>query len=153
MATYLTDTKLLLRLADPATPQHSVATNALALLLGQGDEVHLTPQNFIEFWAVATRPVDANGFGWTSERTAKEVADLQARFPLLPDSPEIFTRWLGLVKQLPIHGKRVHDARLVAVLQAHAVEHLITFNVSDFVAFNSIVSLIDPHFFVATSGK
>jgi len=55
----------------------------------------------------------ATGFGRTSERTAKEIADLQARFPLLPDSPEILTRWLELVKQLPIHGKRVHDARLV----------------------------------------
>ena len=144
MATYLADTNLLLRLADPASAQHPVATNALARLLAQGDEVYLTPQNFIEFWAVATRPVEANGFGWSSERTAKEVTDLQARFPLLPDSPEVFTRWLELVKQLPVHGKRVHDARFVAVLQAHAVEHLITFNISDFATFSSIISLVDP---------
>ena len=47
------------------------------------------------------------------------------------------------VKQLPVHGKRVHDARLVAVLQAHAVEHLVTFNTSDFAAFPSL-SLVDP---------
>ena len=63
-------------------------------------------------------PVEVNGFGWTSERTAKEVADLQERFPLLPDTPEVFNRWLELVHRLPIRGKRVHDARLVAVLQA-----------------------------------
>jgi predicted nucleic acid-binding protein len=134
-----------LRLADPASPQHRVAIDALARLVGEGNEVYLTPQNFIELWAVATRPVDANGLGWSSERTAKEVADLQARFPLLPDSPEIFNRWFDLVKQLPVRGKRVHDARLVAVLQAHTVEHLITFNVSDFRAFSSIISLVDPH--------
>jgi predicted nucleic acid-binding protein len=150
MATYLADTNLLLRLADPASPHHSIATHALAQLLRQGDEIFLTPQNFIEFWAVATRPLEANGFGWSSERTAKEVADLQARFPLLPDSPEIFTRWLELVKQLPVHGKRVHDARLVAASQAHAMEHLITFNTSDFVAFKSVVSLIDPRSLVTT---
>ena len=143
MATYLADTNLLLRLADTASPQHSIATNAIARLLGRGDEVHLTPQNFIEFWAVATRPVEANGFGWTSERTATEVSDLQERFPLLPDSPEIFARWLELVKQLPVRGKRVHDARLVAVLQAHGVEHLITFNTSDFSAFPAL-SLVKP---------
>jgi predicted nucleic acid-binding protein len=63
MATYLADTNLLPRLADPASPQHAIATQALAQLLGKGDEVYLTAQNLIEFWAVATRPVDANGFG------------------------------------------------------------------------------------------
>ena len=151
MATYLADTNLLLRLADPASPQHPIATQALAQLLAQSDEVFLTPQNFIEFWAVATRPTEANGFGWSSERTAHEVTDLQERFPLLPDSPDIFTRWLELVKQLPVHGKRVHDARLVAVLQAHAVEHLITFNTSDFNVFKS-VSLVDPPSLVSSAG-
>ena len=99
MATYLADTNLLLRLADPASPQHPVATQAFAQLLRRGDEIFLTPQNFIEFWAVATRPVDANGFGWSRERTAQEVTELQKRFPLLADSPEVFTRWLELVKQ------------------------------------------------------
>lgn len=143
MASYLIDTNLLLRLADPESLQHSVATLALARLLGQGDEVCLTPQNLIEFWAVATRPVDANGFGWSRERTAQEVTDLQRRFPMLPDSPEIFPHWLELVRRLPIHGKRVHDARLVAVLEAHAIEHLITFNTADFTVFPSL-SLIDP---------
>ena len=49
MATYLTDTNLLLRLADPASPQHFIAPQALARLLRQGDEVFLTPQNLIEF--------------------------------------------------------------------------------------------------------
>ena len=120
-------------------------------MLGQGDEVYVTPQNFIEFWAVATRPVEANGFGWTSERTAKEVTDLQDRFPVLPDSPEVFNRWFELVNRLPVYGKRVHDARLVAVLQAHEVEHLVTFNTSDFAVF-SFLSLIDPNSLVNAPG-
>ena len=150
MGSYLADTNLLLRMADPASAQHPIATQALARLLGQGHEVFLTPQNFIEFWAVATRPVAANGFGWNGERTAREVTGLQERFPLLPESPDIFTRWLELVKQLPVHGKRVHDARLVAVLQAHAVGHLVTFNISDFAAFPAL-SLVDPRSLVSVA--
>ena len=85
MGSYLADTNLLLRLADTGSEQHAIATQALARLLSHGDEVYLTPQNFIEFWAVATRPMDANGFGWSTERTAKEVSDLRQRFPVLPD--------------------------------------------------------------------
>lgn len=143
MATYLADTNLLLRLADPASPQHPVATNALARLLRQGDEVFLTSQNFIEFWAVVTRPVEANGFGWSCERASREVAELQERFPLLPEIPKIFPLWLELVKQWPVHGKRVHDARLVAVLKAHSILHLITFNTADFAAF-PFLSCVHP---------
>ena len=143
MATCLADTNLLLRLADPASVQHFAATTALAELFRRSDEVFLTAQNLIEFWAVATRPVEVNGFGWTSQRTAREVAELRARFPVLPDSPAVFERWLGLVEQLPIQGKRVHDARLVAVMLVHGVEHLITFNLSDFSTFPKL-SLIDP---------
>ena len=79
------------------------------------------------------------------------MTELQERFPSLPDSPDIFTRWLELVKQLPVHGKRVHDARLVAVQQANAVEHLITFNMSDFTAF-PLLSLVDPRSLAEVSG-
>jgi predicted nucleic acid-binding protein len=144
MATYLADTNLLLRLADPASSQHSIAVQALAQLLRRGDEVFLTPQNYIELWSVATRPVAANGFGWSRERVTQEAGELQKRFPLLDDSPEVFTRWLTLVKQHSVTGKRVHDARLVAVLQVHAVGNLITFNLADFAMFPWL-SLVDPH--------
>ncbi len=152
MATYLADTNLLLRLADPASSQHLIATEALAQLVGRGDEVFLTPQNFMEFWAVATRPVAANGFGWNTERTAREATELQRRFPLLDDSPEIFIRWLALVKEFAVTGKRVHDARLVAVLLVHSVEYLITFNLSDFAGF-PWVALVDPRTLAMPSGN
>lgn len=149
MATYLCDTNLLLRLADPASPQHAVAAQALARLFSQKDEVYLTAQNFIEFWAVATRPVDANGLGWTRERTLQEVTDLRGRFPLLLESPSVFSQWLELVRVLSISGKRVHDARLVAVMKAHQVEHLLTFNAADFNAFPAL-SVVTPQPLVAT---
>jgi predicted nucleic acid-binding protein len=152
MATYLADTNLLLRIADPASLQHSVAAAALVQLLVRNDEVFLTPQNFIEFWAVATRPIGANGFGWNRERTEREVTDLQKRFPLLEDSPEIFSRWLELVKQFHVTGKRVHDARLVAVLEVHSINNLITFNTADFVVFPAL-SLVDPHSLAVPPGK
>jgi hypothetical protein len=44
-------------------------------------------------------------------------------------------------------GKRVHDARLVATCHAHAVTHLLTFNVSHFTqmaAFGPGIVVVDP---------
>ena len=46
MGSYLADTNLLLRLADPNSEQHAVATQALARLLGQGNEVYLHAAEF-----------------------------------------------------------------------------------------------------------
>lgn len=55
------DTNILLRLADPNSPQHLPATRAVAHLRGKGAAVFIIVQNLVEFWAVATRPKEANG--------------------------------------------------------------------------------------------
>ena len=143
MARYLADTNLLLRLSDTPSLQNPVAAKALARLFREEHEVFITAQNIIEFWAVATRPLEANGLGWTSHRTAQEVRAIREKFPLLLDSPGIFEEWSRLVEQLPVSGKRVHDARLVAVLKENCLDHLLTFNTVDFTAFPGI-SVVAP---------
>ena len=51
---------------------------------------------------------------------------------MLPETPDIYPAWKALVGALGVIGKRVHDARLVAVCHVHAVTHLLTFNVGHF---------------------
>ena len=41
MSSYLADTNVLLRVADTASGKHAVATQALARLLGRGDDVYV----------------------------------------------------------------------------------------------------------------
>ena len=132
MASYLLDTNILLRSADDKSAQHLEAQKAVARLLGQGDDCYLTPQMLIEFWAVATRPVSANGLGWNVAKTQAEIDQLLDQFPLLEDTPEVFQHWLALVISHTVMGKRVHDIRILAVMQTHAISHLLTFNVDDF---------------------
>ena len=93
MSDYLLDTNLLLRFCDSASPQHPVAINAVAVLLQRGEQVFLTAQNLVEFWAVATCPKSANGFNWTSQQTGQEIERLLNLFLFLEDSPAIFTHW------------------------------------------------------------
>ena len=71
------------------------------------------------------------------------------KFPLLQEAPEIFLQWVRLVETIPVTGKRVHDARLVAVLKTHGVDHLLTFNSGDFALFTDI-SIVDPRRLAAT---
>jgi predicted nucleic acid-binding protein len=89
---YLIDTNVLLRLAQKKHPMRPDARRALVTLRKQGEELCIIPQNIIEFWAVATRPVANNGLGLTVDEAAREIKKLKRLFKLLPDTPAIFYR-------------------------------------------------------------
>jgi predicted nucleic acid-binding protein len=129
---YLLDTNVLLRSVQVEAADHSVAVSAIASLTANGEDLVVTPQVFIEFWAVATRPPDVNGLGWSVQLVEEEVTRLLDQFPILDDKPDVFPHWFQIVKTRQVTGKRVHDARLVAVMRAHGVTHLLTFNGDDF---------------------
>jgi predicted nucleic acid-binding protein len=63
------------------------------------------------------------------------------RFLLLEDIPAIFPNWRTLVSTHLIKGKRTHDIRLLAVMQAYQITHLLTFNVADFSGFPNFTIL------------
>jgi predicted nucleic acid-binding protein len=138
MARYLTDTNVLLRAAAPKSAHHVAAVESIKRLLARGAEVFLVPQVLVEFWSVATRPIEVNGFGWSAKDAQAKVADLLRQFPLLPETPAVFPEWLRLVSHHGIIGKQVHDARLVAQLNVHGVPHLLTFNVGDFQPYGAL---------------
>jgi predicted nucleic-acid-binding protein len=69
MQPYLLDTNILLRSSDPDSPLQSLADNSVAELRNRGNLVYITSQTIIEFWVVATRPVEVNGLGWSVEQT------------------------------------------------------------------------------------
>ncbi|MBS1794304.1 MAG: type II toxin-antitoxin system VapC family toxin [Acidobacteria bacterium] len=140
---YLADTNIILRLAEPAHPMHDAALKAVAKLFSDGQNICLLPQNLIEFWNVATRPADKNGFGWTANQTDAEVTVLESTFTILPDTPAIYTEWRRLVADHSVLGKQVHDTRIVAAMNVYQITRLLTFNAADFRRFSNIV-LINP---------
>lgn len=112
MTRYILDTNVVMRFCNPSDVQHHLATDAISRLLTQGDECFLTAQILVEFWAVATRPVEVNGLGWSVETTRKTIDQVLRRFPLLKDSEDIFPNWLNLVTINKVMGKRTHDVRI-----------------------------------------
>jgi len=135
---YLLDTNLLLRWANLLDPARPLALAALQKLRQQGVVLHTTPQNYIEFWSNATRPVTANGLGLSPPQASRLVQRLRPLFPLLADTGLIFDEWLRVVNAAGVSGRQVHDARLVAVMLAHGVTHLLTFNVGDFTRYQAM---------------
>jgi len=141
MPKYLLDTNVVLRLSNKADAQHALVIEAIATLLSQKNECCLATQVLIEMWTVATRPVGVNGMGWSADKTRSEIDQLLNRFPTVEETPQILSIWLALVTENQVLGKRTHDARLVALMQAKSINHILTLNPRDFEGFPDLTVL------------
>jgi predicted nucleic acid-binding protein len=135
---YLTDTNILLRMARRDDPDHAIGDGALARLAVGGSALCYTHQNIAEFWNVATRPIDRNGFGLKIADVDLEVRAIEQGMVLLPDSDAIYHEWRRLVVTHSVSGVKVHDARLAAAMKIHGIKHLLTLNPDDFARYSDI---------------
>ncbi|HKP84484.1 MAG TPA: type II toxin-antitoxin system VapC family toxin [Blastocatellia bacterium] len=135
---YLVDTNVLLRSVQKNHPMHKDANSAVTALFGLGEELFVTSQNLIEFWAVATRPLANNGLELTIEQAHQELNGIKRIFSALPETPDILTEWERIVVRYRVSGKQAHDARIAAAMSVHGVKNLLTFNTDDFKRYSGI---------------
>jgi predicted nucleic acid-binding protein len=140
---HLVDSNILTRLTQKHSPHYPFARKAVISLRRSGEEICLVPQNLIEFWAVATRPVVYNGLGLTIDETRFEIKKFKRLFRFYEDEQKLYARWESLVIKHQVFGKNVHDARIVAAMLIHKIENLLTFNTKDFNRFGEI-NVVDP---------
>ena len=133
-----TDTNVLLRVIQMDSPHHERAAQALRTGMLAGDEFAVVPQNLVEFWTVATRPIADNGLRMAPREAWEHVEDILRAFTFLPDTVGCFAHWFDLVNRYEVRGKTTHDARLVATLLDNSVRRLLTFNVRDFARYEAI---------------
>ena len=152
MPKYLLDTNIVLRLSNPTDAQHELVAAAISTLLKQSNECCLVAQVLIEMWTVATRPTKVNGMGWSADETRSKINQLLNRFPIVEESSQILSTWLSLVTENKILGKHTHDARLVALMQATNISHILTLNPKDFVGF-SMIATVHPKEIVEAGTK
>src|SRR5438270_13320954 len=137
------DTNLLTRLAQPSHQHHPVALIAKRKLEAQGATLCIVPQNLYEFWAVATRPVAVQGLGLSVAEAKAEYDRLKLAFVLHLDTPALLGEWDRLIITHDCKGKSAHDARIVAAMNVHGAQQLLTFNAKDFTRYPGI-TLLDP---------
>jgi predicted nucleic acid-binding protein len=138
----LVDTNVLLRRTQPDHPSHTLAVESVAKLLAAAEPVHFTLQNIAEFWNVATRPAANNGLGFSVALTLSELEKIERLLAVLPDSPAVYSEWKRLVVRHGVMGVKVHDAKLVAMMNVHGIRRILTFNTDDFLRYG--VEAIHP---------
>jgi predicted nucleic acid-binding protein len=139
----LVDTNILARVAHKNHPHTPVADSALRRLWTEGHELRIVPQVIYEFWSVATRPLEHNGLGFSTEVVEADINRFKHIFSVLRDERGIFEPWQLIAATCRVQGKQVHDARLIAAMQRHGLSHLLTFNLADFARFSGI-HVLDP---------
>ena len=139
----LIDTNILLRSLQPHHPHCAIVERAVSAIRTRNETLNVTPQNLIEFWAVATRPASENGLGMAVEMATSELSVLQRLFCLLPETASVFVEWERLVTTHRVSGKNTYDARIVAAMNVHRITRILTFNVQDFTRYPEI-SAVHP---------
>ena len=61
-----------------------------------------------------------------------ELVNLERFLSVLPDSPAVYGEWKRLVVKHAVLGSKVHDAKLVATMNVHGIQKILTFNTGDF---------------------
>jgi predicted nucleic acid-binding protein len=138
----LLDTNVVLRYTNHADPAHGAVRGYLDGFSGSGGVAHICAQTITEFWAIATRPVEANGLGFRAARAREEVEVILGAWPLLTDPASLLDRWLDLCTVHEVAGRKAFDTRLVALMMAHEVTVLVTLNPQDFVRYAGITLLV-----------
>jgi predicted nucleic acid-binding protein len=140
----LADSGILLRLFDPIDSLHATVDAAVRALRARGDKLVYSLQNAAEFWNVCTRPATARGgLGLDLVETQYRLGMIEKGFTLITEPHGLYSVWRQLVVAHSVLGKQVHDARLVALMQAQSISHILTLNGGDFARYPGIVT-IDP---------
>jgi predicted nucleic acid-binding protein len=95
-----------------------------------------------EYLAAATREIALGGGGLSLEDVLYNVGVFRHDFEVVEETSMVLDMLLRLLESTPTSGKQVHDANIVATMQAHGITHLLTHNVGDFARFSRLVTVL-----------
>ena len=76
--------------------------------------------------------------------TIADVLELDRAFAVLEDGPTVTAILLELCRDVPVGGRQVHDANILATTLAPGERRLLTFNDGGFVRFAPRIEVVPP---------
>lgn len=132
------DTNVLLTATDESRPDHANAVRLLGDSARHGLHLAASGQILREYLVVATRPIGANGLGLAVQDAVTNVGELLRSIHVYAETADVARRLWELGSRHGLHGKRLHDANIVATMAVHGVRALITQNPRDFAPFDEV---------------
>jgi predicted nucleic acid-binding protein len=125
------DTNILVYASIAEAPLHQIALTRLQNYEQAGCELWISRQVLREYLAVLTRP---QTFAQSVPvATLLELVHTFTQWFQIADETVLVTeRLLALLNTIEIGGRQVHDANIVATMQAFDIQQLLTHSVEDF---------------------
>jgi predicted nucleic acid-binding protein len=79
--------------------------------------------------------------GFSIEEARSELSRLEDFFEILHEDEASYDIWKDLIVANRVNGVQVHDARLVAVMMAHGIRQIVTFDMGDFRRYAAIEAI------------
>lgn len=148
------DTNVLLTATDESRQLHSEALKLLSGIVDLGKRLAISGQMVREYLVVATRPVADNGLGLSAAQAEANVNEFSRRLEFYDETEAVSQRLRQLVTTHNLHGKRLHDANIVAAMVVHGICILLTQNGADFAPFTNDITIVGiPDVISETEGK
>ncbi len=133
------DTNVLIYANVLEAPLHERALGAIYAAQQAGRTLWISRQVIREYLVVMTRPQAFENLPRTT--VLEQVKQFAAHFHVGDDTSAVTAHLLALMATYAIGGKQVHDANLVATMQANSLRCLLTHNTEDFQRFAHIITL------------
>lgn len=133
------DTNVLVYANVLEAPLHACALDAIHAARQAGRVLWISRQVIREYLVVMTRPQAFENLPRTT--VLEQVHRFVAHFQVADETPAVTAHLLALMETYAIGGKQVHDANLVATMQAHHIRCLLTHNTQDFQRFGDRITV------------
>ena len=134
------DTNILVFAAITSSPFHAEAFGRLDALRRAGVELWLNRQVLREYLATLSRPQPFTP-PLPAPTLIADIRRFETQFRIAEDGAAVTANLLGLLATLPVGGKQVHDANVVATMRAHGLRRLHTHNTADFARFGALIQV------------
>jgi predicted nucleic acid-binding protein len=139
----LLDANILIHSRQPASPHYPAITQRLTDFAVANEDLAVCPQVLYEYYTVVTRPAAQNGYGITSDDAMQQINDFKSSYTFIDDPENLLAEWQSIIDKYKTIGKPAHDARLVALMQAQAIDTIYTMNPADFNRYADIITVLN----------
>lgn len=134
------DTNVLVYAKLTSAPFHDDARRSLSTLQTSRRDLWINRQVLREYLAVVTRQTFAMPI--PAMQAVSDIQLFEQIFNVADETAATTARLLPLLETIPIGGKQVHDANIVATMLVYGISHLLTHNVADFLRFSHLITVL-----------